>query len=194
MSCAGGGLYPIIGAKVVFESLNVEQRLGAALCGPGAWTKGREGGSGIFSSNQSFIFLGNRASRLVPDTRTGSLAWIIPMIFPIFLFFSSSLVTTVWEQADRSRAARCQYRLQKSISSQTGSEIRGGSYRFLRLFLVSFWELVWFKLVRYYFELGWDKHFLGVPDVHCSLPVARGSCVGVLGGEGMSRKGIGMRE
>lgn len=75
---------------------------------------------------------------------------------PYFSFSFS--VTTAWEQAGRSRVASCQYRLQKSISSQTGSEIRGGSYRFLRLFLVSFSELVWFRLVRYYFEWGWDKH------------------------------------
>lgn len=78
------------------------------------------------------------------------------------------LVTAAWEQADRSRVAGCQYRLQESISNQTGSEIGGGSYRFLRLFLVSFLELVWFRLVSYYSERGWDKH---IPSVYQMLSV-----------------------
>lgn len=89
--------------------------------------------------------------------------------FFLLCFFPACLVTTAWEQADRSRVACCQYRLKKSVSSQTGSEMGGGSSRFLRLFLVSFSELVWFRLVRCYFELGWGKH---VPLVHQMLPAA----------------------
>lgn len=157
-----------------------------------------------FLSIKSPILLGNFASRLVPSSRTGSLAWVRAVIFLVFLFFSclfvffffppACLVTTAWEQADRSRVARCQYRLQESISSQTGSEIGGGSYRFLRWFLVSFSELVWFRLVRYYFELGWDKHSPGAPDVAYSLPISRGTWVDFLGSNGMSRQGIGVRD
>lgn len=122
-----------------------------------------------FLPNKSPISLGNFAPRLVPGSRTEYLAWVKALIFPIFLLFSPFLVTTSWEQTNGSRVACCQYRLQKSVSSQTGSEIGGGTYRFLRLFLVSFSELVWFRLVRYYFELGWDKH---IPLVYQMLSAA----------------------
>lgn len=178
VSFGGGGGCPIlfhwtcfIGAKVVFGSLNVEQRFEAArrTTWPwgkgGAWTKGREGDSGIFSLINLPFFL-----EILP------LGWCLAPEQSIWhelklwssLFFPF-LVTTSWEQANGSRVACCQYRLQKSVSSQTGSEIGGGSYRFLRLFLVSFSELVWFRLVRYYFELGWDKH---IPLVHQMLSAA----------------------
>lgn len=184
VGCTPFALHQIcfIGAKVVSGSLNLEQRFAAAKELRGSGGKGRgvneRKGRGLrrFLSNNSPILPGNFASRLVPSSRTGSLAWVRAVIlfffsfsFLFFFFFPACLVTTAWEQADRSRIALCQYRLQESISSQTGSEIGGGSYRFLRWFLVSFSELVWFRLVRYYFELGWDKH---IPLVHQMLTTA----------------------
>lgn len=45
------------------------------------------GGLRRFLPNQFPIFLGNFASRQVPGSRAGSLAWIIAVIFPVFLFF-----------------------------------------------------------------------------------------------------------
>lgn len=61
------------------------------------------GGLRRFLPNQFPIFLGNFASRQVPGSRAGSLAWIIAVIFPVFLFFFPFcfLVTTAWEQADK---------------------------------------------------------------------------------------------
>lgn len=157
----------------------------------GKWTESSKE-TLAFSFYQILLFSspGNPACRLVPGSRTGSQAWIITvMFFPQPLF----LAPAAWEQADRSRVAPCQYRLQKSISSQTGSEIGGGSYGFLWLFLLSFLELVWFGLVRYYFELGWDKH---IPLVYQMLSAAsqfpQAPGLASLWG-GVSRKEAGMK-
>lgn len=169
------------------------------------WMKEREGDSGIFSlSNLPFCleilppgWCPAPGQGLWHEWELWSSLFFFSFLVCLFFFFffpPACLVTTAWEQADRSRVARCQYRLQESISSQTGSEIGGGSYRFLRWFLVSFSELVWFRLVRYYFELGWDKHSPGAPDVAYSLPISRGTWVDFLGSNGMSRQGIGVRE
>lgn len=48
-----------------------------------------------------------------------------------------------------------------------GNEIEGGSYRFLSLFLVSFSELVWFTLVRYYSQPRRDEHIPMVNKKGC---------------------------
>lgn len=160
-----------IGAKVAFESLKMGQRFKAAdeLHGPGrnseAQIKGKEKDLVYFSLihfHDLFILeMLPLVWSLVPEQGLWHelYLWSFQFFFP--LISPSPLSHYCMETADRSTIACCQYRLQKSISSQTGSEIGGGSYRFLWLFLVSFSELGWFSLVRYYFQLGWDKHIPG---------------------------------
>lgn len=82
VGCTPFALHQIcfIGAKVVSGSLNLEQRFAAAKELRGSGGKGRgvneRKGRGLrrFLSNNSPILPGNFASRLVPSSRTGSLA------------------------------------------------------------------------------------------------------------------------
>lgn len=82
------------------------------------------------------------------------------MVIHCFTFspFLSYFGSYLYGGESRQVATNCRCRQQKSIRRQAVSEIEEGSYRFLCLFLVSFLELVWFTLVRYYFEPSRDEH------------------------------------
>lgn len=86
--------------------------------------------------------------------------------FPFFPLLSCFIGSYLSGRESRQVAASGRCRQQKSIR-QPGSEIEEGSYRFLCLFLVNFSELVWFTLVRYYFEPSKDEHILLVSESSC---------------------------
>lgn len=86
--------------------------------------------------------------------------------FPFFPLLSCFIGSYLNGRESRQVAADGRCRQQKSIR-QSGSEIEEGSYRFLCLFLGNFSELMWFTLVRYYFEPHRDEHILTVNEKSC---------------------------
>lgn len=86
--------------------------------------------------------------------------------FPFFPLLSCCIGSCLNGRESRQVAAAGRCRQQNSLR-QSGSEIEEGSYRFLCLFLVNFSELVWFTLVRYYFEPSKDEHILIVNEKSC---------------------------